>query len=246
MLVMKIDILLLSWNRLEFLTHVWSWLHAHTNWDLVENLIIYDDGSEDGSLEFLRDQPKKIRYHHRTIPIELRIGDFRSPPNVMNHYVRTSEADAFAKIDNDIALCGGWLDKMADVLDRHPEIDLLGMEAGMVAMQGRDGVFYDTYEAEPCTHIGGVGLMRVEAFRSRPEVPYRGRFGFQEWQERYEVPRAWITPDLNVPQLDRVPLEPWVSLTEEYIEKGWTRPWPKYHEKWMEPYFAWLAEKVEA
>lgn len=220
----------------------WSWMVAHTNWDLVSKLVVYDDGSEDGTLEFLRERTAKgkIRYHHRDIPIELRVSDLRSPPAIMNHYLATSEADAFMKVDNDIALPAGYLDKMASVLAAHPEIDLLGMEAGMVAMQGRDGKVFDGYDIEPCSHIGGVGLMRVSGFKSRPEIPSRGRYGFTDFQTRYDVPRAWIIPDIDCPQLDRLPFEPWVSLTEDYIEKGWNRVWTKYDEVAMAPYWAWL------
>lgn len=235
---MKIDILYCAWNRLDFTTATWAWMLAHTNWRTVNSVVIYDDGSEDGTLEFLREAVADFPY----AKAELRISDLRSPPAIMNHYVATSEADVFAKIDNDIALPGGWLEKMTLVLKKHPEIDLLGMEAGMVALQGRDGHVYKEYGVEPCTNIGGVGLMRVQAFKSRPPIPFRGRFGFTEWQERYDVPRAWIVPDIHCPQLDRLPFEPWASITEGYIEKGWSRPWGKYDEKWMAPYWSWMEE----
>lgn len=237
-----IEILYCAWNRLEFTTASWSWMMAHTNWNLVSKLVVYDDGSEDGTLEFLRDKAKPFRRTSRTIEVELRQSNLQSPAAIMNHYLATCNADLFAKIDNDIALCGGWMEKMYDVMGRHPELELLGMEAGMIAMQGRDGVVHKEYGYEPCSHIGGVGLMRVSAFKSRPEIPYRlaTRMGFTEWQNRHEPVRGWIKPDLDVPQLDRLPHEPWASLTEDYVKKGWNREWPKYDEKWMAPYWGWM------
>lgn len=237
-----IEILFCAWNRLDFTTATWAWMEAHTNWQLVSKVVVYDDGSEDGTQEFLRDRDD-IEYlvgrKKNIVPVELRVSDLRSPPAIMNHYIATSQVDLFAKIDNDIALPPQWLDHMVNVLWAVPEIDLLGMEAGMVALQGRDGLNLD-YGIESCPHIGGVGLMRVEAFRKRPAIPFRGRFGFTEWQQRYEVPRAWIVPDINCPQLDRLPFEPWLSLTEDYIEKGWSRDWPKYDAQWMAPYWEWM------
>lgn len=237
---MRIDILFCAWNRLEMTSASWSWMLAHTNLDLVQNVVVYDDGSEDGTMEFLRDQVESMKDRRRPPFFELRLSNFGSPPAIMNHYVATSQVDVFAKIDNDIALPGGWLEKMNHVLSQHPEIDLLGMEAGMVALQGRDGKVYEKPIIERCTNIGGVGLMRVSAFRSRPPIPFRGRFGFTEWQERYDVPRAWIVPDIHCPQLDRLPFEPWVSVSDQYIENGWSRPWPKYDETWMAPYWDWM------
>jgi glycosyltransferase involved in cell wall biosynthesis len=238
---MKVDVLYCAWNRLEFTRHTWAWMVAHTDWVLVDKLIVYDDGSEDGTLEFLRevvpDAPVKA---------ELRVSDLRSPPAIMNHYLATSEADLFAKVDNDIALPGGWLGRMRNVMKNHPKVALLGMEAGMTRMPGRDGAPLKTHGVRECSHIGGVGLMRTHAFRGRAQIPSRGRWGFTEWQNRFEPARAWIDPDLFVPQLDRVPIEPFVSLSEEYIERGWQREWPKYSEAWMEPYYAWVAESVAA
>jgi len=238
---MKADILYLAWNRLEFTAATWAWMLAQTNWDLVSRIVVYDDGSEDGTQEFLRDAVVDT-----PVPAELHIGDFRSPPAVMNHYLATTEADFFAKIDNDIAVPGGWLDALAFVMRSRKGPDLVGMEAGMVEMAFRDGKKWDgRYRFEPCTNIGGVGLMRVSAFKSRPPIPSRGRYGFTEWQQRYDLKRGWVRPDIHCPQLDRIPLEPWVSLTETYIENGWSRPWGKYDPVWMEPYWEWMLEKEE-
>lgn len=235
-----IDILYLAYNRLEFTSRSFDYLLRHTDWNLVDRLIVYDDGSDDGTQELLRDR-------HREAPVEseLRVSDLRSPPAIMNHYLATAEAERFAKIDNDICVPKKWLNELAAVMDAEPRIELLGMEAGMVAMPGRDGVpeVGGPYRFEPGSHIGGVGLMRADAFRSRPAIPSRGRFGFTEWQSRYEPVRGWIYPDLFCPSLDRIPEEPFVSLAEEYVELGWSRPWPSYSERWMEPYYDWVVRE---
>jgi hypothetical protein len=76
-------------------------------------------------------------------------------------------------------------------------------------------------------------------------LPERGRFGFTEWQNRNDLKRGWITPDLLVPQLDRVPVEPYRSLSETYIENGWQRAWTPYDDTWMVPYYSWVIPEEE-
>jgi len=41
----KVDILYLAKGRLEFTKHTLGMLVKNTNWDLVNKLVIYDDGS---------------------------------------------------------------------------------------------------------------------------------------------------------------------------------------------------------
>lgn len=233
-----IEILYLAWNRLEFTTRTWEYLLAHTDWGLASGIVAYDDGSEDGTQEYLREAVERA-----PVPAELRIGDFRSPPAIMNHYLATTQADWFAKIDNDIAVPPAWLNALTSLTEEGTP-ELIGMEAGMVACPGRPGVAPNggPYTFERSSHIGGVGLMKVEAFHSRPPIPSRGRYGFTEWQNRYKPRRGWINPDLFVPSLDRIPAEPFATWAEEYVESGWSRPWPKYDPQWMAEYYAWVME----
>jgi hypothetical protein len=238
--VRDVEILYLAWNRLDYTSVSWHLMVQNTDWRQVEKLTVYDDGSEDGTLEFLRDRVADFG----SCDVELRETDLRSPVAVMNHFLAERRAPLFAKIDNDILLPLNWLQAMTSVMKRFPDVELLGMEAGRTRLPA-DHMRPKDYEAEEASHIGGVGLMRTEAFTSRAKMPERGRFGFTEWQWRHEPKRAWIAPDLMVPQLDRVPIEPWRTIGEGYVEAGWQRDWPLMERPWADPYWVWAGLEPE-
>lgn len=228
---MTVDILYLAWNRREFTEFTFGQLLANTDWERVQRLVVYDDTSEDGTAEFLADA-----INRSAVPAELRIVDLKSPPAVMNHYVTRSDAEFFAKIDNDIVVPPGWLEAMMGVHEDVPGIELLGMESGRMGKPW-DGC---TYGFEEGSHTGGVGVFRTSAFAKRPPMEERaGRFGFTEWQRIYRPVRGWITPDLLLTSLDQIPFEPWRSLSEQYIENGWQRRWHTYDEVHNATYWEW-------
>lgn len=223
---MTLDILYLAWNRLEFTKFSWQMLMQNTEWGRVSKLIVYDDGSIDGTADFLR---KKVK-REAPVEAEFRETSLHSPPAIMNRYIASSNAEWFAKIDNDIVVPQGWLAAMQEVIEGKPSVELLGMEAGrgLPVTPEWDG----RYRFESGSHMGGVGLLKVEAFVRRTRMTEGdGRFGFTEWQHEYKPVRGWINPDLPVVSLDRVPFEPWASLSERYVERDWQRPWGKYHER---------------
>ncbi len=222
---MSLDVLYVAWNRLEFTEFSFEMLLENTAWEHVSKLILYDDNSQDGTEKFLAKMS-----NHAPVPCELWQDELHSPPAVMNLYVSRSEADWFAKIDNDIVVPPGWLEAMQEVIDGNPTVELLGMEAGrgLPVTPEWDGA----YRFEAGSHMGGVGLLKVDAFRRRVRMKEGdGRFGFTEWQHEYRPVRGWVNPDLPVVSLDRVPFEPWATLSDRYVDKEWQRPWGKYHEK---------------
>jgi glycosyltransferase involved in cell wall biosynthesis len=233
-----VDVLYLSWNRRAFTEITFDLLLRNTDWGLVSKLFVYDDASDDGTLEFLTAAVEAC-------PVEFQIHSARrrSPVAVMNEYCSSGRvSDVFCKIDSDIAVPAGWLEALLGVLERNPELEVLGMEAGMTWLPGRDGrVFDGVYGWREASHIGGIGAIRQTALTHRPRIPANGLFGFTEWQAKYRPIRGWIEPDLLCPALDRIPIEPYASLSDMYIEQGYQRPWPRY-EHWGEPYFSWLVE----
>jgi len=236
-----IDVLYPTWNRRKFTRFSLQMLLDNTDWSLVRKLVIHDDGSDEqeGTVKLVRDLT-------RDAPVEVDIfarpwaDRFGSPPAVMNWYLDNyGDSDFFAKIDSDIVVPPGWLEACLGVIDRIKHIDLLGFEAGRSGPPGHNGAPWDWdrptegYSFEAGSHIGGVGLMRTSVFSKHPAMGTKqGRYGFTEWQQEYRPVRGWITPDLLVSELSRIPFEPWLSITAEYVERDWEREWPKYHPRW--------------
>lgn len=249
-----VDVVYLAWNRLEFTRFTFETLLRNTDWSLVNRLVVYDDGSEDGTREWLRERigsgvlVQEDAAGTITIPVELRQTNLGSPVAVMNDYAYGRHpAPWFVKLDSDVAVPDGWLGELVDVAARTPRLEILGMEAGWFGPPGHNGEKLPR-RAVPCSHIGGVGLMQTSAFLLRPRPIVNGsRFGFTEWQSKYEPKRAWIAPDLPVGLLDRVPEEPWTTLSARYVAAGWQRPWGTYDPKhpwcwdWFDPDLVALA-----
>jgi hypothetical protein len=238
-----VDVIYLTFNRLAFTQTSFAALLSNTDWQHVDRLIVYDDGSEDGSREWVGEAIAACPVH-----AEVRAEKHLGPVAIMlRHLADPDNAAWFAKIDNDCCVPPGWLPAMLSVLETNPHVELLGMEAGMTAVPGRDGAAFDgVYGFEPATNIGGIGLMSRAMFDRLPAMLPDGRNGFSELQHTYGPVRGWIKPDLPVALLDRVPAEPWLTLSAGYIADGWQRPQGVWDPYWMGWAYEWLPAVEEA
>src|SRR5689334_5468083 len=218
---MRVDLLYLACNRLEFTRETFTTLLETTEWGLVNELFIYDDGSIDGTREWLESVVPQVPAKARFVKT-----NFGSPVTAMIDCMRLSSAPILMKTDNDAMLPPRWLRTSLDVMDRNPDLALLGIEA----MYPHDEDMTVQRSYTPAQFISGLGLYRREAFaRSVPE-PYQKWFGFEEWQCVNEpaLVRGWITPAIPVFLLDRFPFEPWTGYCRKYLQRGFMRSWPKY------------------
>ena len=225
------DLLYLAFNRLEFTRKSFSTMLANTDWSQIDRLIIYDDGSTDGTREYLKEQ-----LAHTPVKAALYQSQALGPVGIMNTYLQLGnvrgEGDGlFIKIDNDVMLPPGWLPECLEVM-RDPSIDLLGIEAMLSIGPGPRA-------SRETLYIGGIGLMRHRAFRCC--LPFaQGRMGFTAWQDEHkQVKKAWLDPALPVCLLNLVPFDPWRSLSLEYIQKGWQRDWPSFLPKTETKFWEW-------
>lgn len=222
-----IDLIYLAFNRLEMTRATLTALLDNTEWNLVRKFIIYDEGSSDGTREYLQ----STKYPHPASLIFRKIG---GPVAITKHYLAHAPAEIFAKIDNDTMLPPFWLSECLKAM--HPKLDLLGIEAFYPVQSGQIQRGYTAAK-----HIGGIGLMRSRCFKSMPkEHGPGGRFGFTSWQIANKgVSKGWINPSLPVFLLDRMPMDPWLSLSQAYVKKGWQRDWAKYTDERKELWSWW-------
>jgi hypothetical protein len=256
-----IDILFLAHNRLEFTRASFQALLSNTDWSLVNRLCVYDDRSVDGTCKYLLSALKgmALKWYFTQ-----RIEALESPVAVMADFLRRYvdsyfDAPLFAKIDSDVIVPPGWLDQCAATFEACPKLDLLGIEppdsrCPHFSQPFRPQLTRDVEMAPGPPFwiaqsreqtIGGIGVFRRRAFEGRPLAP-DGRYGgFEAWQLRHpEVTRGWIKPSLSLFLLDRLPMEPWASLSAEYIAQGWQRPWRTYSESVSHLWQWWESQRA--
>lgn len=235
----SVDLLYLACNRLEFTQETFAALVANTDWEYIHELFVYDDGSTDGTREWLEQALPQVPARARLVKT-----NFGSPVTAMVHFIESATAPMLAKTDNDAMLPPAWLRQSLEVFDRHPELDLLGIEA--MYPHSADLTLPRTYTS--AIFISGLGLYKRAAFAASRPAAYEKWFGLEEWQMAQEtrLTRGWITPALPVFLLDRFPLPPWTTYSDSYVQRGWQRSWPKYDPSSTLWHWRWPASPAPA
>lgn len=235
-----IDIVYLAKGRPEFTKASLDALARNTNWKLVQRLIIYTDGTKEieTPIPFFVVLFNKGLHEDSVIFRPHPVG---GPINIMLDAIESGISAVWAKIDNDVIVPPCWLHRAARVMRNHDELSFLGLEPPLSrtpapwANGRRIPSPEDRYEGDgvltyaPCDAIGGIGLMRTKAFAECDMRQHSTYGGFTDWQlRRKDLVKGWILPPINLFLLDRLPVEPWASLSKQYITAGEQRPWTNY------------------
>jgi glycosyltransferase involved in cell wall biosynthesis len=205
-----VDLMFLAKNRLEFTRESLHQLCRNTNWSMVDEFVLYDDGSTDGTLEFLQQQAAELG-------VELRQTNLGSAVTCGNHFIQRSKADFLAKCDNDAMYPPAWLDISFGIMQQFPELQMLCLEnrnipgeppyGYQLAMQG-DGLF----------------VVRRDIFKGSDLPAVKDVYwGLEQWMIAHKIRTGWVSPSIPVFLLDRLPFEPWISLSRQYEAAGWQR-----------------------
>lgn len=236
----EVDILFLSHNRYGYTEKALRCLTKNTTWSRVGKVYFWDDSSTDGTLALVRDKASIIGLTTRH---EVQSHEFGGSVTPLRQFIQESNASYLVKIDCDTCVPPLWLDRCMDVMDRNPNIGLLGLEP------------YIGYSMDPLmrrgwkdagNHVGGIGVFRRRVFETKdPEtldlpVQHQNKYsGWTEWQHQHpQVIKAWLDPGLPVVLLDRVPDGSWRKMGKQYVIEGWQRDWKRYEKG--ESIYQWL------
>jgi cellulose synthase/poly-beta-1,6-N-acetylglucosamine synthase-like glycosyltransferase len=220
---MVVDLLYLAKNRLEFTKESFSMLVANTDWSLIGELHVCDDGSVDGTDDYLIEAIGAARGDLPEVTL-FKQSNFGSPILVFNEFVKNTRSPLVCKLDNDTVVPPRFLNACVDVLDTSPELQCLGIEA----FHEVDLNPHAQRGYEPCRYTGGIGVFRREPFKISLPKANEIYYGFGDWQQNVGVTCGWIRPSLSVFLLDRIPFEPWATLSHQYEMENWQRFWPSY------------------
>lgn len=236
----KVDVIYMARNRLEFTRISLSWLLHTLDVDYVGSLILVDDGSEDGTDEYLLHMKEFV--FSQLVPTQFLSVQNKSMSLSLRDALKLSTTDIFCKLDNDYCILEkGWLKRMVVVLRRTPTLCCLGAtnprirsmektirkdEAGLLIKQG----YLDT------SRIGGIGLFRRDMFNHILDTPKyaqlegtSGYSGIALAQTMDKRRKGWIVPSFKAELLDFSSTSCWYNhpilnqLTERYVAKRYGR-----------------------
>jgi len=116
----KVSIVVLTLNNLPLTRQCLESIERHTARERYE-LIVVDNGSSDGTLDYLR-QLQKQHEHIRVIANKTNRGFAAGN----NQGISITRSNAILLLNNDTVVTAGWLERLLGVLEQYPDVGLVG------------------------------------------------------------------------------------------------------------------------
>lgn len=114
-----VSMVILTWNQLECTEECLASIHRHT--DVPHEIIVVDNGSSDGTVEWLRDYQRSNPLVRLVVNVENR--GFAAG---CNQGIRMARGAYILLLNNDVVVTPKWLSGMLDCFVNHPETGIVG------------------------------------------------------------------------------------------------------------------------
>lgn len=143
---MKCSVVILNWNGEAMLRQFLPSVLMHTQLPDVE-IVVADNGSTDGSLEFLQTQAVRV------IALDQNYGFAEG----YNRAIEQVDAEYVLLLNSDVEVTEGWLTTMLEYMDAHPET--MAMQPKVISWHSKQAVQQGNASAVSFEHAGAAGGM---------------------------------------------------------------------------------------
>lgn len=191
---MKVPVLMITWNRLEYTKKA---LAALTNCEGIIPVVI-DNGSDDGTIEWLESKRRDMTMIFN--------GSNLGIAHAMNQFIGiTTDYPIIGKVDNDTVVSHDWVNRMlpymkfADIIQsRHHIIEATcpgGWNMFVRNMRYNNGLYYNHF-------VGGSGILfNREKVSEIPETEWK-LGGWREFQKRHPELKKGFVNSVDISLLD--------------------------------------------
>lgn len=144
--MLKCSVVILNWNGEQTLRQFLPSVLAHTQSENVE-IVVADNGSTDGSLNFLQTQPVRV------IKLEQNYGFAEG----YNRAIEQVDAEYVVLLNSDVEVTPQWLDRMLDYMDAHPKV--MAAQPKVLSWHSKQQYDLGKVSAMVFEHAGAAGGM---------------------------------------------------------------------------------------
>lgn len=166
-MVQPVDLLLITWNRREYVEKTLPTILSDPS-DF--RLYCWDNGSQDGTADLIAaiDDPRVVKRHFNSE----NVGQYKP----CMWFFETATSDILGKVDDDILLPAGWVDRIAPMVRKEPKFGMLGCWIFMPEDWNETLALHNIIELSGervfrCTTIAGQSFLARKEHLVRYSIP---------------------------------------------------------------------------